>query len=360
MIALREMLRRRLQFGLISLIVGLIVFLVVMISALGTGLMAAMSGAVRSFPADVIVFSTSSNKSFLRSELTADQVAQAQSAIGADSVARAGYLPATIEDRAGGLTDATLFGVDPGVLAGGNAPPGPGEILADHTFLRESGLRVGDDVVLRNALRRFDLRISGEVHQGQFLGLPTIYASMETWRSIRYANNPTPPEASVLLVKGSRDLIPAIEAATPDSTAVSRDAAIAAIGGVKQQNQVVQTIELFGFVIGALVIGIFFYVLTLQKTGQIAIFKAIGASNTYVFRQLVQQVLIVSVLGVAIGVPLSILAASAIPEQVPLQLTARDAIIGSAGILLTGLAGSLFSGRQVLRVDPMTALGQSQ
>lgn len=364
MIALREILRRRVQFGLISLIVGLIVFLVVMISALGTGLMSAMSGAVRAWPADVIVFSASSNRSFLRSELTADAVGRVASAPGVESVARVGYLPATIEGPTGDLTDATLFGVDAAALGLADAAgPGPNEILADHTFLRESGLNVGDRVVLRNALRRFDLTIAGEVHRGQFLGLPTVYASMETWRSIRYANNPTPPDASVALVQvAPGSLAAAVDAIDVDAdlTALSKDAAINAIGGVKQQNQVVQTIELFGFVIGALVIGIFFYVLTMQKTGQIAIFKAIGASNLYVFRQLVEQVLLVTAIGVAFGVPLAVLASAAIPEQVPLELTARDVITGVAGILVTGLIGSLFSGRHVVGVDPMTALGQSQ
>lgn len=363
MLALREVLRRRVQFGLISLIVGLIVFLVVMISALGTGLLAAMSGAVRSWPGDVIVFSASSNKSFLRSELTADEVNRVRALPGVDAVSRAGYLPATIEGPDGGLTDATLFGVDRETLDEALPALGADELVADHTFLRESGLRVGDRVVLRNALRRFDLRIVGEVHQGQFLGLPTVFSSMDTWRGIRYAANPSPPDASVSVVRtagGQRQAVIDAVDADGELAAATRSGAIAAIGGVKQQNQVVQTIELFGFVIGALVIGIFFYVLTMQKTGQIAIFKAIGASNLYVFRQLVQQVLLVTAIGVAIGVPLSLLAAAALPEQVPLQLTTRDIVTGVLGILVTGLVGSLFSGRHVVSVDPLTALGQAQ
>lgn len=363
MLATREILRRRVQFGLISLIVGLIIFLIIMIAALGSGLMAAMSGAVRAWDADLLVYSETANESILRSELTEDDLARVAAASGVAGVARAGYLPVTVEDGDGSLTDATLFGVDPEALGPDTQAIGPGELLADISFLRESGMSVGDRVVLRNALRRYEFTIAGRVEQGQFLGLPTVYSSVDDWRRIRYPGDDAAPAATIALVKTAGGQRPAASAALdadPGLTALSKDQAIQAIGGVRQQTQVVRTIELFGFVIGALVIGMFFYVLTMQKTGQIAIFKAMGASNAYVLRQLVQQVLAVVLAGAALGVPLALVTGALVPERIPVEITATGIMLATLGVLVTGLLGSVLSGRHIASVDPMTALGQSQ
>jgi putative ABC transport system permease protein len=362
-LAAREMLRRKFQFGLISLIVGLIIFLIIMIAALGTGLMAAMSGAVDAWDTDLLVYSETSNESILRSELTDDDIARIAAAPGVASVARAGYLPVTAEDEDGGLTDATLFGIDPQALGPGTKALGPGELVADASFLRESGLRVGDRMFLRNALRRYEFTIVAGADQGQFLGLPTVYSSVEDWRRIRYPGDDAAPAASIALVwtaGGQRAAAEEALDADPGLSALSKGDAILAIGGVRQQTQVVRTIELFGFVIGALVIGMFFYVLTMQKTGQIAIFKAMGASNTYVLRQLVQQVVAVVAVGAAIGVPLALITDALIPERIPVDITGTGIALAAVGVLATGLLGTVFSGRHVALVDPMTALGQAQ
>lgn len=362
MLATREMLRRRVQFGLISLIVGLIIFLIVMIAALGTGLMAAMSGAVSAWDADLLVYSQTSNKSILRSELTADDVARIAATPGVTAALKAGYLPVTAVDERGRLTDATLFGVDAKALGPDVQPIAKGELLADASFLRESGLRVGDRVMLQNALRRFEFRIVGRVNQGQFLGLPTLYGSMDDWRRMRYPGDEAAPAASIALVKvdGERDAVRDAIDADPGLTALSKGDAILAIGGVRQQTQVVRTIELFGFVIGALVIGMFFYVLTMQKTGQIAIFKAMGASNAYVLRQVVQQVVAVVLVGTLIGVPLALVTGALVPERIPVEITGSGIALATGGALVTGLLGSVFSGRHIVSVDPLTALGQAQ
>ncbi len=363
MLATREMLRRRVQFGLISLIVGLIIFLIIMIAALGSGLMAAMSGAVRAWDADLLAYSETSNESILRSELTEDDLARVAAAPGVVRVARAGYLPVTVEDSGGNLTDATLFGIDPEALGRDAQSMGIGELLADASFLRESGLRVGDRVVVRNALRRYEFTIVGQVDQGQFLGLSTVYSSIEDWRRIRYPGDHAAPAASIALVttaSGQRSVARHALDADPGLTALSKNDAILAIGGVRQQTQVVRTIELFGFVIGALVIGMFFYVLTLQKTGQIAIFKAMGASNAYVLRQLMQQVVAVVLLGAALGVPLALATGALVPDRIPVEITGTGVALATVGVLVTGLLGSIVSGIHIASVDPMTALGQSQ
>ena len=112
--------------------------------------------------------------------------------------------------------------------------------------------------------------------------------------------------------------------------------------------------------IGALVIGVFFYVLTLQKVGQIGVLKALGASSWFIFQQLMVQVLIVTVVGLALAVPAAVLTLSIFPGNVPLLLEQRGIVISMALILVTAVIGVAFSGRKIASVDALIALGQQQ
>ncbi|MGQ9572765.1 MAG: ABC transporter permease [Dehalococcoidia bacterium] len=364
MLALQEIRRKKLQFGLISLIVGMVVYLLVMISALGTGLLSAMSGAVDSFDADLVVFSADSNNSFLRSELTLEQRDAIVELAGADRTGGIGYMAATAQ-AAGQSDDIALFGFEPGSVAepalrSGRTIEGGGEILIDRSLSRSHGLKVGDRMTIRNALIDYEFTVVGEVDEGQFLGLSSAYVTLSEWRAMRYpGQGANAPAVSVLLVQaGKGDLAARIEAAVPNTSALSKSDAISAIGGVTQQQQVVMTIELFGFVIGALVIGSFFFVLTMQRGYEIAIFKALGASSWYIFRQLIRQVVAVAIAGLALGVPLALLTDAALPTDIPLEITGGAFLTGAVSITIAALLGSLFSARQVVRVNPLSALGQ--
>jgi putative ABC transport system permease protein len=334
----------------------------VMISALGSGLLSAMSGAVNSFDADVVVFSADSNDSFLRSELTASQRAAIAEVGGATG--GIGYMAATAQEDS--LTeDVALFGFEPGSVAepavrSGRALAREGEILIDRSLSRSSGLKVGDQITMRNALIAYNFTIVGEVDEGQFLGLPSAYVLLDKWREMRYpGQGEDAPAASVILARGHTDDLGArIEAAVPNTSALSKSEAISAIGGVTEQERVVMAIEFFGFVIGALVIGSFFFVLTMQRAYEIAIFKALGASSWYVFGQLICQVAAVALVGLALGVPLALVTEATLPSDIPLQITGGAFLTGGASITIAALLGSLFSARQVVRVNPMSALGQ--
>jgi putative ABC transport system permease protein len=125
----------------------------------------------------------------------------------------------------------------------------------------------------------------------------------------------------------------------------------------------VNTLRVFGFLIGTLVVGIFFYVLTMQKVAQIGLLKALGASSAYIFRQLLTQVLAVTVLGVAVSVPLAYATGTVLgrlPKTVPIAFTGDTFVVTSVLIVVTGVIGALFSVRQLARVDPIIALGQQQ
>ncbi len=367
MIALLEIRRRKLQFVLIALIVTLISYLVLMINGLGVGLNEQAGSALRNFDANAIAYSDRAGLSVIRSELSDSLVERIAQESGAREAAPLGYVAANYQKRDGGIKSAAFLGFDPGGIAaprvvdGRTLTPDDREaVLADKSFLRYAGLDVGDTVTVSVRLVQKQYLIVGEIDEGSFFFQPSVYLLRSSWQELKYgATGEGQPGASVVLLKG-----PGLAGKSGDGwEAVSKSTAFANIEGVQGQQSTVQALRVFGYLIGGLVIGVFFYVLTLQKIGQIGVLKAIGASSFFVFRQVLVQVLCVSAIGVGIAVPLAWLTNNLlqrVPNPVPIAFTTGTFVTTSALLVLMAAVGAAFSGRQVARVDPIIALGQQQ
>jgi putative ABC transport system permease protein len=367
MMGLTEIRRRKFQFGLITLVVTLIAYLILMINGLGMGLNEQAGSALRGLDADALAYSSDSDLSVIRSELSADTVKEIGGESGVTDWAPLGYLGVNTRDEDGELTPAALLGYEPGSIAEPRVTDGRtlgaadrSGLLADSAFLKASGLSVGDPVVIPSRLRNYEFTIVGEVDEGYFFFQPVIYLLVDSWREVKYGpDDPEAPLASVVLLQGDD----VTGRTTQTYEVVSKDTAFANIEGVQGQQMTVNALQVFGFTIGALVIGIFFYVLTMQKTVQVGLLKALGASNAYVFGQLLLQVLAVTLVGVLISVPLAYATGSALnrlPEAVPIAFTGLTFIVTSALVAATGVVGAMFSVRQLARVDPIIALGHQE
>ncbi|MEJ7331569.1 FtsX-like permease family protein, partial [Staphylococcus epidermidis] len=75
----------------------------------------------------------------------------------------------------------------------------------------------------------------------------------------------------------------------------------------------------FLFVISATVIGVFLYVMTLQKTQLFGVLKAQGFTNGYLAKMVLAQTFILSLIGTAIGLVLTLLTSTILPDAVPIQ-----------------------------------------
>lgn len=371
MLGLIEIRRRKVQFALIGLIVTLITYLVLMVNGLGIGLSELSGRALKNFDADAIVYGETANLSVIRSELGADTVAAASQLPGVTASTPLGYFGVNIRKEDGTASSkaksAALLGFDlgsigqPKVVAGNNLTASDRDgLLADKTFLKATGLEVGDSVTLAYRLTSSSFRIVGEIDEGAFFFQPTVYVLRTTWQEIRYSGGAAErPEASIVLLKGN-----GLAGQTgPGFEVVSKGTAFRNIEGVSAQQSTVDALMFFGYLIGALIIGVFFYVLTLQKVAQIGVLKAVGASSGFVVRQILVQVLALALGGVIIAVPLAWatnLALQQLPGQVPIAFTPNAFFITSIAMLATALVGAVFSARQAIKVDPIIALGQQQ
>jgi putative ABC transport system permease protein len=365
MIAFDELWYRRGQFALIGLIVTLVAYLVFMISALGAGLLEQAGSAVKNLNADALVFRDNANLSLQQSELSVGIVARIRAAPGVSDSSVLGYVSVQPSDQPGKGPVAFLgfepFTISAPIVREGR-PLEPGEtgaVLADKRFVEDRGKGIGDTIEVSSRLEPYTFEIVGIVDEGPFFFQNPIWGSMADFRTLKYGDVPDAPAATLVMVAGEgvvesvpRD-VPGTEAATPAETFNS-------IPGVSAQQGTANAIQGFGLVIGALVIGVFFYVLTLQKVGQIGVLKAIGASSWFVFRQLLLQVVIVAVVGMVIALPLTFVTVNMLSANVPLPLTRDTVVLSSILLLATAIIGVLFSGRRIATVDPLIALGQQQ
>jgi putative ABC transport system permease protein len=215
-------------------------------------------------------------------------------------------------------------------------------------------------ITIQLRLQTIELEIVGEIDEGAFFFQPTVYILRPTLLDLKYGELPSNerPAASIVLVQGDVPL-----GIRDGFELVNKQTAFDNIEGVEGQAATVTSLQAFGYLIGALVIGVFFYVLTLQKIGQVAVLKAIGASNGYILRQLLIQVLVIAVVGLAIAIVLTLATDSVLQGDaavVPIAFTTSAFVITGVALLATSVVGAVFSGRQVLRTDPIIALGQQQ
>lgn len=116
----------------------------------------------------------------------------------------------------------------------------------------------------------------------------------------------------------------------------------------------------FLFVISALVVGAFFTVWTIQRSGDIAVLKALGASTPYLLRDALGQAVLMLCAGTATGTGLAAAVGGLVEGAVPFVLDVRTTLIPALVLIVLGVLGAALSIRRITAVDPLTALGSAR
>jgi putative ABC transport system permease protein len=351
------------KFAAISGAVGFIVFLALILAALSDGLYLGSTGAYRSTPADLFVFSEGSAYELSDSIIDQDLLASVEKADEVDAVGRLSSFNTTATAE-GQELQLTLLGADhptmPSVVVDGRRPqPGSFEVLIDQQTQRR-GLEIGSTISVNNGP---DLEVVGIAEDAGF-GFTTAWADHDVFSEIRGQVRPelaglagtsqalgvvTTSEGATSAIEGSTDLV----VATPQQ-------AIDALPAASQQKTTLDGIVYTTFAVAAIVVGLFFALVTLEKRSQYAVLKAIGMSTWTLVTATFIQAVIASLAGFAIGFGLSRLAGFVIPSDVPALFLTGTAISLLGVTLVMGSLGAVFSFRRVVRIDPATALGGTQ
>ena len=114
---------------------------------------------------------------------------------------------------------------------------------------------------------------------------------------------------------------------------------------------------IFLILITAFVLGIFIYVLTIQKTSMFGVMKAQGISNGYIGASVIIQTLLLVGFGIIIGLGLTALSGIFLADIIPFAVNVLFYAVITAAFIIFALLGALFSVNAVLKIDPLEAIG---
>ncbi|WP_432173545.1 ABC transporter permease [Streptomyces sp. Tue6028] len=349
------------RFALMGTVIVLITLLVGLLSGLTAGLGQQNVSAITSLPADRIAFAApdgGQDLSYADSTVTEKQWRYWARTPG---VTRAEPLGITTTRAAAGDRSAgvSVFGVRPGssLAPEGGELDGHSAVLSV-TAAADLGLKPGGTVTV--AGRRLTVAaVRGDAH---FSHTPVVWTSLDVWRrTAPLADDREGPSATVIALNTTSEAgVDATDHAAGTKT-LSRDDSLSAIGSYTSENGSLQLMRGFLFAISALVIGAFFTVWTIQRSGDVAVLKALGASTAGLLKDALGQAVVLLVGGTLLGTGIAgALGAAVSGSAVPFVLEPATILVPAAVMILLGALGAALSVRRITSVDPLTALGSAR
>jgi hemin transport system permease protein len=374
-LAIKEIVRNKGRFFLVSLVIALITLLVLFIAALGEGLADGNRQYVANLDAQLVVFLEKSNYNISSSRLDTNTVRAIRRVEG---VADAGEIYTSTSEIASlpeplKISFLAAEPERPGMpqliegrpFRGGEAS----ETVIDEGVALRSGIKVGDEIEIRSTQGTKDeffyLKVVGLVGKQSYFFQPTIFVPPATWEKMRPQPeadlNDTTPYPNIIAVKLAdpaqvESMKARLLAQVSNIEVADIQTTINNIPGYSAQQSTVQTQGAFTLLIGILVIGGFFQIQVLQKVPQIGVLKAIGSSNGAVGLAAVIQIIVVTAIGVGIGGGLTYLFSLGFPPTIPLTFNGTRSLLAVIALLLIGPLGGMVSIIYAVRIEPLKAL----
>ncbi len=347
-LAWNEIRRNKLKFGLIIGVLTMISYLLFLLSGLAKGLINMNKEGIDKWQADAIVLNKDANQTVQQSVFNKKDIE--------NKYKKQATLKQTGEIVSNGhqKDNVLVFGVEkssflvPSLIEGHKATK-DNEVLADET-LKNKGFKIGDTLSLSQSDEK--LHIVGFTESAKYNASSVIFTNDATIAKI----NPrlTGDKINAVVV---RDTNWKDKKLNQELEAVSINDFIENLPGYKPQNLTLNFMISFLFVISATVIGIFLYVMTLQKTSLFGILKAQGFTNGYLANVVISQTVILALFGTAFGLLLTGVTGAFLPDAVPVKFDVLTLLVFAIVLMIVSVLGSLFSILTIRKIDPLKAIG---
>lgn len=359
-LALREFKHARLRYALVTGVITMVAALVFILSGLANGLASGNSEAIEAIDADGYVVTAGSEYLLDRSRLPEDVVSAVQEA---DGIEDAQPLVASVGNVRNGDSD-DVIGVsimavppdtflDPGANSGESLADVPDGIVIDQS-LADEGIEVGDTLTFDPS--GLKLEVVGLTDGHQYRLAPTLFVNIEQMPEISPESNGS---VNAMVVQGDSEAIDALPDSIDNIMVGSETKIIESLPGYQEQALTLNLIQGFLIVIAAGIIAAFFFILTLQKMGELGVMKALGATTKELAKAFIIQAVILGALGILIGIGAGYLMQILAQGTVPYQLDWMQVIVFGALILLVAVIGTLLSLFRIARVDPLDAINKA-
>ncbi|WP_025724979.1 ABC transporter permease [Acholeplasma granularum] len=353
-LAIKELKYTKGKFALIISVIVLISYLVYFLTSLAYGLASSYTNAVNKWDSNEIVMTVDANDSIMMSFMTNSDYDQV---VVDGTKARIGLFPAVINNPLStNILDTRVnvyfFGIDEGsflipeevkdLVIEGN------DVVVDEE-LKKEGYKVGDMLGVSGTDTQF--KIIGFTSKTTYQTAPVIYMEMATWQKYRYNSENAPDLFSGVIVRGTT------ESVSDKLLVYTTDNYISTLPGYTAQVLTFSTMIIFLIIIVAFVLGIFIYVLTIQKTPMFGVMKAQGISNFYIASSVVVQTFLLVLIGIVLGLGLTIISGIFLSDIIPFATNILFYGVITLAFFLFAFLGALFSVKAVLKIDPLKAIG---
>lgn len=354
-LGIRELRHNWKKYLLIEIIVILMMFMVLFLSGLVKGLGRAVSSGIENMQADTFILKEDSEKLITLSSLSEKKYQEIQSEYGDKATSLDIQRMYLQKNKDAEKENVTYFAIDPDsflnpeVYQGKALSSGDHQIVLDDDF-ESDGIKVGDTIL--DTASGIKLKVSGFTKDAMYGHTSVAYISTKTYQEIMKQTNPVYQKSvHAAVIRGSaREKIDGTEH-------YSKAEIIKAIPGYQAEQMTITMIEWLLVVITALVIGIFFFVINLQKEKEFDVLKAIGTSMGSLVGQIISQVFLIAVFGALIAALLVTAMSAGLPATMPFYLQLSQAVLVLLAFVLISILGSLATVIRVANIDPAQIIG---
>jgi len=356
-LAWKEIRYNKKKYALIEGVLVLMVFMVLFLSGLASGLARAVSAVIEIQPADYYAVSEDSEELLNLSKLDETKMEQIKSQT-ANPIAPFNVQRMNL-NRIGDTTkiDVTYVAIEEGsflnpeITEGKQLDFSQTEIVLNETF-KEEGIKVGDEV--EDSTSGICFRVAGFTKGSYYGHVAAGYISTESYQKILQSLNPNAQKFyHGVAIQG--DEIDKIQ--VPGVEVVSKAEIISNIPGYSAEQTTINMIVWVLVVVSAAILGVFFYIITIQKEKQFGVLKAIGMPMSKITQMIIGQVLILTFISVAVGNLITWGMSAMLPPAMPFYLNKGQAVLVSVVFVIVSVVCSVFSTIRVAKVDPMISIG---
>ena len=371
-VALRDLRYAKGRFLLMTSVIALITVLVGFLASLTAGLGRASTSAIVDLPAVHLAFSQApgADPSFTESQVDPSQWQGWAQVPGVESAE-----PLGIAQTRASVADTTAAVTAFGLLPESELAPRP---VSDGEVIVSSGAAEALDVSAGASLTigQTSLTVQAVVDaDAEYAHTPVVWISLADWQAVGArggtgaadgssdgsSDGSTEPVATVVAVRtADGSPLPATTLAAADADLATHTLGLAdarsAISSYAAENLSLTMMQTFLVAISALVVGAFFTVWTINRGRDIAVLKALGASNRYLLKDAIGQALIVLALGTGAGAALAAGLGLAAAQVMPVVIGASTIVVPALLLAALGLVGALLAVARITRIDPHAAL----
>lgn len=352
-LAWNEIKNNKLRFTLIIGVLMLVSYLVFFLAGLANGLENLNKEAVDKWNAEGIVLTAESDINLPQSSLKVNDF----SGDSVDEYAVLGQANA-IATSGDNKANVSIFGIEKNEfimpeVTKGKAFKEEGEVIADDSLIEE-GFKIGDPLSLSSTDEK--LTIVGFADKARFNAAPVLYTDLDTLQLIRYGEAADSYKDSINAFVIRTDNLENV-AVDDDLEVIESQTFIENLPGYTEQNMTLTFMIYFLFVISAVILAIFLYVLTIQKISIFGVMKAQGISNRYLASSVIAQTFLLAIAGVIIGLVLTLITGYFLPAAVPVAFNYLDMLLYGMVLIVVSVLGALFSIQTIVKISPLKAIG---